>query len=98
MAKQGANLVRTWTFKNSKDDGAIALNSTQSTQYDESALHRLDLILAEASKNHVWVILSMVNYWPGIGTLATSSPQHRSQCRHEKAAAKLRFCDSIKQH
>ena len=98
MAAQGANLVRTWTFKNAKDDGAIALNSTQSMQYDENALCRLDLILAEASKNHVWVILSMVNYWPGIGMLAASSLQHRSQCRHDKAAAKLRFCNSIKQH
>jgi endo-1,4-beta-mannosidase len=35
--------------------------------YDELSLQRLDLVLSEAAKNGVYIILPLVNYWSDLG-------------------------------
>ena len=35
--------------------------------YDELSLQRLDLVLSEAAKNGIYIILPLVNYWSDLG-------------------------------
>jgi mannan endo-1,4-beta-mannosidase len=35
--------------------------------FNEDSFKRLDLILAEAAKNNVYIIFPFVNFWPDLG-------------------------------
>lgn len=35
--------------------------------YNEASLKRLDLLVAQAAANNVYLILTLVNYWPDLG-------------------------------
>ncbi len=46
---------------------AALLGCAQIGVYDELSLQRLDLVLSEAAKNGVYIILPLVNYWSDLG-------------------------------
>jgi mannan endo-1,4-beta-mannosidase len=46
--------------------------------YNEQSLQRLDLILSEASKNGIYLILPFVNYWSDLGGMQWYVDQVRS--------------------
>ena len=48
-------------------DACVGAWGMQVGVYDELSFQRLDLILSEAGKNGVYVILPLVNQWPDLG-------------------------------
>ena len=69
-AQQGARVIRFFAFSNG--DGAGSVPTPQPIQpqvgtFDETALQRLDLVIAEAAKNGMRVIMPLVNYEPALG-------------------------------
>ncbi|KAL6912074.1 hypothetical protein ACP4OV_000879 [Aristida adscensionis] len=59
----GATLVRTWAFS---DGGYRALQESPGV-YNEAVFMGLDYVIAEARKQKIYLILSLVNNWDGYG-------------------------------
>ncbi len=69
-AQRGARVIRFFAFSNG--DGAGSVPTPQPIQpevgtFDETALQRLDLVIAQAAKNGMRVIMPLVNYEPALG-------------------------------
>ncbi|WOG82114.1 hypothetical protein DCAR_0101276 [Daucus carota subsp. sativus] len=59
----GMNVARTWAFS---DGGYRSLQSSPGV-YNEDMFKGLDFVVAEAKKNGIYLMLSLVNNWDGYG-------------------------------
>ncbi len=67
-AKQiGANVIRTWGFFDSPDSTNPAVIQYLPTRFNETGLQALDLVISEAKKYSIYLIIPLVNNWEAYG-------------------------------
>jgi hypothetical protein len=72
-ATKGANLVRFFAFGNGYGEGSIGMNAPAQPAlgvFNEAALRRMDLILAEARAAGLRVIMPLANFEDEMGGMA----------------------------
>ncbi|KAI3472866.1 hypothetical protein Pfo_031123 [Paulownia fortunei] len=62
-SRYGMNVARAWVFS----DGGYRALQTSPGNYNEDVFRGLDFVVAEAKKNGIYLILSLVNNWPDFG-------------------------------
>ncbi|KAJ3695899.1 hypothetical protein LUZ60_001276 [Juncus effusus] len=62
-SRLGVNVIRTWAFS----DGGYRPLQVSPGSYNEQMFKGLDLVIAEAKKRGIYLILTLVNNWEGFG-------------------------------